>query len=366
MTVPPPPNQWGPQPPMGDQPVGPQQPWGPPAGPPPGGGGKGKWILAGIAVLAVIAVTVVITVLVIGKDSGGGESPTPTNGNGSDFASANDKGPVGIITEDPTCAAWSKVAEQYVSAETTGRWRDRDATVPATAWTSDQRSMYESVGKAMDDAATQTVDLVKVTPHRVVRELYEQFIAYARLFNQSVPKYKPEDNYLAGVVDGAGSALVSICGAITYDSAATQAPFLPKGPLPSKISEPGDASDPQRFLASPDSVCSDWLSAYRQFDTDSMDWRKVDPNKAATEWTPEEKALNDAVVRLMTAFADRAEAIGIRSENPVLQDWAVLSAQYRRAYVRAIPAYTPADNYLVSTSTYLAQAINTACLAVGA
>ena len=91
MSVPPPPDQWGSQPPTGGQPVGapqwgpppggqpggapqwgPQQPWGPP---PPSRGGKGKWILAGIAVLAVIAVTVVITVMVVGKDSG--NSPTP-------------------------------------------------------------------------------------------------------------------------------------------------------------------------------------------------------------------------------------------------------------------------------------------------
>ena len=81
------------------------QPWGSPPGPPQPRGGKGKWIFAGIALLAVIAVTVVITVLVVGKDSGGG-SPTPTNGNGSDIASANDKGPVAIITDDPTCDAW--------------------------------------------------------------------------------------------------------------------------------------------------------------------------------------------------------------------------------------------------------------------
>jgi hypothetical protein len=364
MSVPPPPNQWGSQPPTGGPTGAPQ--WGPSPQPPPRGGGKGKWIFGGIALLAVIAVTVVITVLVVGKDSGSGESPTPTNGNGSDFASANDKGPVGIIIDEPTCPAWNRIADQYVSAETTTHWRDRDASIPAKAWTSDQRSMYESVGKAMDSAAGQAVDLVKVTPHRVVRELYEQFIAYARILNRSVPEYKPEDNYLAGVVDGAGSALVSICGAITYDSAATQAPFASKAPSPSRISDSGNVADPQRFLTSPDAVCSDWLSAYRQFDADSADWRHADPNKAATEWTPEEKALNDAVVPLMAAFADRAEEIGTRSQNAVLQDWALLSAQYRRAYVHAIPTYTPADNYLVSTSTYLAQAINTACLAVGA
>ena len=127
-------------------------------GPPPRRGGKGKWILAGIAVLAVIAVTVVITVLVVGKNSGG-ESPTPTNGNGSDIASANDKGPVGIITEDPTCDAWNRIAEDYAAAERrrrlartgTHRYRRR-------AWTPDQRTMYETVGKAMSSAADQTVE----------------------------------------------------------------------------------------------------------------------------------------------------------------------------------------------------------------
>src|SRR5262245_15492948 len=101
MSVPPPPHRWGPTSGgdgVGEVPqVGPNWPWGPPPGGDPPGGGKGKWILVGLAVLAVVAVTVVITVLVVGRDSGGGESPTPTNGNGSDFASANDKGPVGII-----------------------------------------------------------------------------------------------------------------------------------------------------------------------------------------------------------------------------------------------------------------------------
>src|ERR1700755_2402870 len=120
MSVPPPPDQWGSQPPTGGQPASPPQ-WGPPPGgqsagdpqwspqqpwgPPPGRGGKGKWIFGGVAVLAVIAVTVVITVLVVGKNSGNSPTPTSTATSAppSDIASANDKGPVAIITEDPTC-----------------------------------------------------------------------------------------------------------------------------------------------------------------------------------------------------------------------------------------------------------------------
>src|SRR3954453_1154283 len=155
MSVPPPPDQWGSQPPTGGQPVGapqwgpppggapqwgPQQPWGPPPGPPPSSG-KGKWIIGGIDLVAVIAVTVVITVFVVGKDSDGG-SPTPTNGADSDFASADDTLPVGIITEDPTCDAWGRVIGEYSSKSTAVNWARRDTSVPSIAWSPDQRAMY--------------------------------------------------------------------------------------------------------------------------------------------------------------------------------------------------------------------------------
>src|SRR3954470_18557537 len=158
MSVPPPPNQWGSQPPTGGQPAGappwgpplggapqwgPQQPWGSPPGPPPHGG-KGKRILGGIAVLAVIAVTVVITVLVVGKDSGNSPTPTPANGTGSDIASANDKGPATIITEDPTCEPTRPILDTRASQEHNG-WDTRDPSIPTSAWTPALRAQYQAV-----------------------------------------------------------------------------------------------------------------------------------------------------------------------------------------------------------------------------
>ena len=129
MSGPPPPNQWGPPtggqpqwgPPAGGVPQwAPQQQWGaPPPGPPPRGG-KGKWIFGGIALLAVIAVTVVVTVLVVGKDSGKSPSPTSTSAPPSDIASANDKGPATIITEDPTCAPSTPILETLAAQQRNG------------------------------------------------------------------------------------------------------------------------------------------------------------------------------------------------------------------------------------------------------
>jgi hypothetical protein len=383
MSVPPPPNQWGSQPPTGAQSGGqqwgpppggppggapqwgPQQPWGPPPGPPPRGGGKGKWIFAGIAVLAVISVTVVITVLVVGKDSTTPPNPTPTNGSDSEFASANDKGPANIVTEDPTCPAWNRISDAVVANENETGWRDRDASVPATAWTPQQRAMFQTVGEAMTAAADQTVPLVKETPHRVTRGLYEQFIAYARAFNDSVPGYTPVNNYLAGAVDATASALVNMCAAIAYSSAAAISPLVPEASPPTQVSTLGDPTSPQRFVAGTEPACSDWVSTYNKFDADTAPWRALDPNIPATQWTSDQKATVDGAAPIMTAFADEAEDIGKRSDNPTFEDFAVLSAQYRRAIVKALPTYTPADNYLSEASTALAQTLTTACLAVG-
>jgi hypothetical protein len=365
MSVPPPPNQWGSQPPTGGQPApqwGPQQPWGPPAGPPPSGGGKGKWIWAGIALLAVIAVTVVITVLVVGKDSGG-ESPTPTNGSGSDFASANDKGPVGIITDDPTCDAWGRIAREYSAQSESVKWADRDQTVPADAWTADQRSMYETVDKALNSATDQTKNLVKLTTHRVMRELYSQFIAYGHAFSKSIPSYTEDDRYLAGTTDGLASALAAICSAIDYRSAQTIAPLISNPDPPSKLATLEDPDNPQPFLSKPDSVCADWTPLVEKFDSDTAEWRKTDPQIPATQWSPQDRAINDQVAPIMAAQADALDELARRSDNPNLQDFGLLAAVYQRGFVKALPSYTTSDFYLSQAAAYLAASVNAACKA---
>jgi hypothetical protein len=301
----------------------------------------------------------------VGKDSGGGESPTPTNGNGSEFASANDKGPVGIITEDPTCAAWKRINNNLSDVESRVRWGERNQALPAGAWTREQRSMYETVGNSLRDAADQTIGLVKLTPHRVMRELYEQFIAYSRALADKIPQYDAADKELSLAPDTILSATGSICSAITAGSAAAFAPLVPAAALPSTIASPGDPpASPQRFLTKSDPVCSDWASTLAKFDGATEAWQALDPAIAANQWTPEQKAINDAVGPVMKARADELEELGRRSDNPILQDFAVLSAQYLRAFVLALPTYTGNDSYVANAATYLALVVNSGCQTV--
>jgi hypothetical protein len=319
--------------------------------------------LGGLAILVVVVLAVVITVLVM-RPSGGGPSPTPTNGH-SDFASAGDDGPVNIITDDPTCEAWFKVVGEYSSSAKDVGWANRDLSVPANAWTAEQRTMYEAVGKAMVRAADQTVNLAKTTPHRVMRELFAQFIAYAHAFEKRVPTYVAKDDNVAVETDTVATSLTGVCSAIKYHSAQAVAPLVADPAPPSKVTGPEDLTEPGVFLAQPNSACSDWSSVVAKFSDDAATWQSIDPNIPASDWTPEQKTINAAINPIMSANADELERLGRKSGNPIFEDFATLAAQYRRAFVVANPTYSSADSYLAESATQLVRTIDWACKAAG-
>jgi hypothetical protein len=58
------------------------------------------------------------------------------------------------------------------------------------------------------------------------------------------------------------------------------------------------------------------------------------------------------------------QQLGRRSNNPTLQDFAELSAQYRRAFVLALPTYDPSDNYLANAATFISTTVLGGCAAV--
>jgi hypothetical protein len=323
--------------------------------------------LGAVVLIVVVAVTVGATLLF----TGGGSSDDPptatsstptTSGVASDIASANDKGPVEIITDDPTCAPWTPINDTLANRQDNG-WRNRDSSVPAVAWSADVRAIFQEVGAAFDAAADQTVPLVKLTPHRVMRELYEQFIAYARAYADSLPTYTEPDNHLATVAVAATLALTYICNADKSGSAAARAPLVGDVDAPSTTSTPRPVK-PTEFLASSNPVCREWSTAVNQFNTDVAEWTKTDPTIPVAQWSPELKSLTEAAVPVLGGFADTMQTLALRSENPTLQDFAALSAVYLDAFVKALPTYVPNDQYLYSVAMQASALINEACLAV--
>lgn len=357
MTVPP----SGPWPP----PQGPPQYWGPPH-PPSKDGGKAKWILGGLSILVVVAVTVVVTLLVTraGSDHASPAGSTPTSDTTSHYASASDDGPVSVIVDEPTCHDWTNTAAGLAHAGT-GGWNQRDVAVPSTEWSSDQRKQYDAFAAAVRVATNSAGRLARDTPHRVIRVLYEQFIAYGNAYANSIPEYKSTDDQLYRVANSFTATLNAVCDAISFGSASARAPLVPSVAAPRGLSTKSLSESPQEFLRSPHPLCNDWLKSALQFSGDTSAWRTVDPNIPATDLTPEQQVINNAVIPVMESYATTTQSLGRESDNVVWADIASLSAQYRRAYVSALPTYAPADNALQLAAGSAVGATSEACRAAG-
>jgi hypothetical protein len=324
-----------------------------------------KWLLVAVAILLVVAISVGVT-LFFTRDGSGGDGPTSTASSPSanDIASADDTGPVAIITSDPTCDSWSAVGNALFTAEGNG-WDKRDPSVPASDWTPEQRAQFESVGNTMRTTADQAVELAKRTPHRVMRELYAQFIAYGRAYADALPSYTSEDEFLARTNVAASSSLTAVCSAISYGHLDVKAPLVPPAEAPTEVSDVGDVGDvgdPQRFITESDAkICATWVANSAKFDADLVEWTTVDPNIPAIQWTPDQRAIQENGAKVFGARASEMIDTGRRSGNPEFEDFAVLAALYFQAYSQATANYTLADEYVGRPGLRLNNLVTYAC-----
>lgn len=333
-----------------------------------------KWALGAVALVAVIGVTAAVTLSVANKgdgDSGGPAAPTAAPPAASvsgaahpDIASANDTGPVAVITEDPSCATRYPIATTFENRTKNG-WEKRDPAVPATAWTPEVRAQYEGAAQAFRDAADQLIPSAKLTPHRVMRELYEQFIAYGRAYSDSIATYTQIDDQLALAANSASDSIDRICAAIGYGSAAARGPLVPALPSPSEVAPVRDPAEAQKLLSEPNPVCPEWDSAMAQFNADTASWQGTNAMIPRTEWSPEQGRIIDEVVPTMKHFNTQLSALGRRSDNPTLRDFAALAVQYRNAYLESLPTFTPADRYLANASIRIVGLVVSACKTFG-
>lgn len=336
------------------------QPWasGPP--PAPGGGGR-RWLLLALAFLAVIAVSVAATVWFTHRGSGGQAGSAGGSSQASDggIASAGDTGPVGIITEDPTCDRW--VAMQNDVAAKLADWGKRDASVPASSWTPEQHQMYESAARVLRAQAEQVVSLARETPHRVMRELYEQRIAYNRAYADAIADYDSAKDQLALVGNDIAATLINVCFSIKNYSAADRAESVSPVDGPTLVAPVGNPADPKRFMTGPSAACPAIKSLSDRENLELEAWFKTDPDVPVEQRGSADKVLWEMASGVLRRGSDELERIGRSSGNGVVEDFLVLSAQYYRAFVNAIPTSTGADTKLYSAAQKAQVSVYSAC-----
>lgn len=361
MSTPPQGEGWRPGDPHGSGPPWQQGPWLHPPGPPPPTGNGAKWLLGAVAVLLVIAIAVGITVIVMSRGGDSRPSASPT-GAPSDFASADDMGPVSIITDEPTCKTFLSINNSLGDVQRNG-WSDaRETLGPAAEWTADQRSQTQAVASAMRTASDQIAPLTKQTPHRVVRELYEQFIAYGRAYADSLTDYVPRHDSLASANINVSATLFGICESIEYGSA-SRSISVTAPESPPTVTKPHDPVQAGPFITSSDESCQDWRGSADKFNANTSAWQKLDPN-SPNQWNPEQRGLQQAAMPFVSTWAQDMEQLGRRSGNPVFDDLATTAAVYLKGYVSAADSYVGADGWLRYVAYKINQTVLSACNAV--
>jgi len=126
----------------------------------------------------------------------------------------------------------------------------------------------------------------------------------------------------------------------------------------------GDLTAPQRFITAPSDTCSTFLSYLDRMAVKLEPWYKTDPRISAPQRSSADTVLYDMAAGVFSRSADEWEQIGRSSGNPVTEDFLVMSAQYLRAYIAAIPTYAPADQQLYEVARHLGAVLKGACKAV--
>lgn len=336
--------------------------------PPKQRGGK-RLALTGMALIAVVAVAVTATVLVMRHSNndggGGGATPSATPAASSDIASANDTGPVAIITDDPTCPDHGVTVNSTVAK--LDDWGKRDASIPASEWTPQMRTMYENAATVLREEADALVAYAKKTPHRVMRELYEQTIAYQRAYADAIPNYTPADDHLALVANATDAAATFVCTAVQKLSAARRSVQVPAAQPPTTVAPATDPASPTRFLTAANPVCADWMTLTDSYaDEVHQLYAAIDNTTSATDWVPQIRVSWERLAEIYGShYAPGVEELGRKSGNPIWEDFAVLSAQYLRAFAAAVPTYTVNDWYFTNAAVNAYGAVGEACQSLG-
>ena len=100
-----------------------------------------------------------------------------------------------------------------------------------------------------------------------------------------------------------------------------------------------------------------------KFDADLVEWTTVNPNVPASQWTPDQRAIQEDGARIFRARATEMAATGRRSGNLALEDFAELAALYFQAYASATASYTVADDYVSQPGLRLNNLVTYACQA---
>ncbi|MGE0219931.1 hypothetical protein [Mycolicibacterium sp.] len=279
--------------------------------------------------------------------SGTGD-PTPTASDGTDRT-------VGLLRErDPVCDDWERISNELSARQE--KWNSLNKGIPASKWTPDHRAIFLETGEAMTQAADQFESILPKARSILLQELIAQSIVYLRGYVTKIPTYVDRDGLLSGAAGNFGNAVTYMCSAV---------PILP-APGASDVVWESTVSDPstwERLMTAPDPICDEFLALTERQKTLLGGWAVTDASIPAEEWTPKQRALNDAVREVLKHNIPEFRRVAEKAKGRIVGDLLATQNAYMQAFADAIPTYVPDDNQLWSVSIALGGGVGAACKA---
>jgi len=266
-------------------------------------------------------------------------SPTPTSSTaatGTAVPPTTDA--ITAVVGDPTCGTMEEIDRELDAAA-------RDFPIAAmyssAEWSPEQRDAVNRTATATRAAADRIIPYLGQTPNRLVRQLYEQYIAYNRAFAASVPNYVPSVSgyFYAGRM--IAFAVIGICRVVKNGKpdvyAAQIAPVDIGQPPPAPPADPANAP---LMLTAPLPNCPQWRPAL--------------PTSLSSELRSDRAKGDD--------YAEVILGLGRESGNALVYDFAGYAAYYLR--VAAVVTDDDVQTGYVNTADTLWEFITNACRAV--
>lgn len=198
-----------------------------------------------------------------------------------------------------------------------------------------------------------------------VRELRDNPAAQEQLNHTATTVVRTRRNKaltIAGAAAAAALILGGVVGAVigsnTSEPASapvTAAPVTVTAAAPTISATVPSVADP---------VCAEWAPIADAYAAKQVPWTKTDPTVPASNWSPEERALQLSMVPVLKSQAADMKELAAKTDNSALKYLLQQQAAYELLYAERLPNYVPADDPLWLAAVNFSSSVKSLCKAL--
>ncbi|MBE5477695.1 hypothetical protein E3G68_005028 [Mycobacteroides abscessus] len=155
-----------------------------------------------------------------------------------------------------------------------------------------------------------------------------------------------------------GGVIGGLIGSDTRDTAAAPAP----APVTVTAEAPPEKIN-VNIPSTADPACQEWAPIVDSYNGKQSAWTKTDPNLAAQQWSPEQRALSLSMIPVMQAEAADMRMLASKARDPYLASLMSGQAVYEDEYASRLANYQPSDHRFWDAVISFSGAVKAVCTA---